>query len=88
MRPESPQRAVCGLDGRPENQPSSTSELADVLAFAAASGVCRRDVAMLGAATLGGWSAGQVAAQFDVTTRTVRNRRRRTTKALEALMAA
>jgi hypothetical protein len=88
LRPESRHLLPCGLDGRPEDQPDAASELAEVLAYGAAAGVGRRDVAMLGSVALGGWSSGEVARQFAVTTRTVRNRKVRTTAALAALMAA
>jgi len=80
--------APCGLDGRPEDHTDAAAELADVLARAATAGVDRRDVAMLGSVVLGGWSAGEIAQRFSVTTRTVRNRRVRTTAALVALVAA
>jgi hypothetical protein len=78
----------CGLDGRPEDHADAATELAEVFALATAAGVDRRDVAMLGSVVLGGWSAGEIAERFAVTTRTVRNRRVRTTAALAAAMAA
>ncbi len=88
VRPESRQLLPCGLDGRPEDHADAASELAAVLADGVASGLGRRDVAMLGSVALGGWSAGEVAHRFAVTTRTVRNRRVSTTAALAALVAA
>jgi len=88
VRADSRQLASCGLDGRPEDHADAASELAELLAFGAAAGVARRDLAMLGSVTLGGWSSGEVAERFTVTTRTVRNRRVRTTAALAALVAA
>jgi hypothetical protein len=78
----------CGLDGRPEDHTDAATELAGVLALATAAGVEQRDVAMLGSVVLGGRSAGEVARRFSVTTRTVRNRRVRTTTALAAMVAA
>ena len=88
VRPESGHLMPCGLDGRPEDQPDAASELTEVLAHGVAAGVGRHDVAMLGSVALGGWSSGEVARRFAVTTRTVRNRRVRTTAALAALVAA
>jgi DNA-directed RNA polymerase specialized sigma24 family protein len=88
IRAESRRLAPCGLDGRPADHADAAAELAEVLAFAVAAGVDRRDVAMLGSVVLGGWSTGEIAQRFAVTTRTVRNRRVRTTAAVSALMAA
>jgi hypothetical protein len=88
IRAESRRLAPCGLDGRPEDHVDAAAELAVVLAFAAAAGVDRRDVAMLGSVVLGGRSTGEIAQRFAVTTRTVRNRRVRTVAAVSALMAA
>jgi hypothetical protein len=50
--------------------------------------VCRRDLAMLAAASLEGWAVTEVATHFAVTTRTVRNRRVRTAAALAAAVRA
>jgi DNA-directed RNA polymerase specialized sigma24 family protein len=50
--------------------------------------VSRRDLAILAATSLEGWPAADVARRFKVTTRTLRNRRTRTTAALAALVAA
>jgi DNA-directed RNA polymerase specialized sigma24 family protein len=80
--------APSGLDGRPRDHRPPATELARVLRLGAASGVCRRDLAMLAAASLEGWPAAEVAAHFEVTTRTVRNRRARTAAALAAVMRA
>jgi DNA-directed RNA polymerase specialized sigma24 family protein len=80
--------APTGLDGRPLDHRPPATELARVFRLGAASGVCRRDLAMLAAASLEGWLAAEVAAHFDVTTRTVRNRRARTTAALAAVVRA
>ena len=80
--------APTGLDGRPLDHRPPATELAGVFRLGAASGVCRRDLAMLAAASLEGWPAAEVAAHFDVTTRTVRNRRARTTAALAAVIRA
>jgi hypothetical protein len=77
-----------GLDGRPLDRRPPATELAGLFRLGAASGVCRRDLAMLAAASLEGWLAAEVAAHFDVTTRTVRNRRARTTAALAAVVRA
>jgi hypothetical protein len=77
-----------GLDGRPIGRPPAAAELAGVISLGAASGVCRRDLAMLAAASLEGWAVAAVAAHFAVTTRTVRNRRARSTAALAAVVRA
>ena len=88
VRPESRHLPPCGLDGRPEGHTDIAAEVAEVLAMGPAAGVDHRDVAMLGSVVLGGWSADEIAARYAVTTRTVRNRRVRTTAALAALVAA
>lgn len=88
VRPDSRYLVPCGLDGAPDGHAASATELTEVLGLGAASGLPRRDVVMLAAATLGGWSSDEVAQRFAVTTRTVRNRRVRTTAALAALTAA
>jgi hypothetical protein len=88
VRPDDRHGATCGLDGTRVDGRPTASELAEVLALGAASGVCRRDLAMLAAAALDGCRATEVAHRFKVTTRTVRNRRVRTTAALAALVAA
>jgi hypothetical protein len=80
--------APSGLDGRPLDHRPPATELARVFRLGAASGVCRRDLAMLAVGSLEGWPATDVAAHFAVTTRTVRNRRARTTAALAAVMRA
>ena len=87
VRPDARLVAASGLDGRPEERPPAAIEVVDVLALGASCGLCRRDLSMLGDATVGGLSVGEVAARFQVTTRTVLNRRRRTTAALAALAA-
>jgi hypothetical protein len=87
LRAESTQLSPCGLDGRPEDEADAATELAEVLVYGANAGVDRGDVAMLGSLALGGWSSGEVARRFAVTTRTVRNRKVRTVAALTALMA-
>jgi DNA-directed RNA polymerase specialized sigma24 family protein len=88
VHPESRHLVPCGLDGRPEDHTDIAAEVADVLALAAAGGVDRDDVALLGSVVLGGRSAAEMAERFAVTTRTVRNRRVRATAALAALVAA
>jgi hypothetical protein len=80
--------APSGLDGRPLGRRPPAVELARVFSLGATSGVCRRDLAMLAAGSLEGWPLTDVAAHFAVTTRTVRNRRARTTAALAAVMRA
>jgi len=80
--------APSGIDGRPVDRLPTATELALVLRLGAASGVSRRDLAMLAAGSLDGWAAAEVAAHFAVTTRTVRNRRARTTAALAAVVRA
>jgi DNA-directed RNA polymerase specialized sigma24 family protein len=77
-----------GLDGRPIDRRPAAIELARVFSLGAASGVSRRDLAMLAAGSLEGWAAAEVATHFAVTTRTVRNRRARTTAALAAVVRA
>lgn len=76
------------LDGRPIGRKPAASELAQVFRLGIASGVCRRDLAMLAAASLEGWAVTEVAKHFAVTTRTVRNRRVRTAAALAAAVRA
>ncbi len=88
VHPESRHLVPCGLDGRPEDHTDIAAEVADVLTLAAAAGVDRDDVALLGSVVLGGWNTAEIAERFAVTTRTVRNRRVRTTAALAALVAA
>jgi hypothetical protein len=88
VHPESRHLVPCGLDGRPEDHTDIAAEVADVLALAAAAGVDRDDVALLGSVVLGGRNATEIAQRFAITTRTVRNRRVRTTTALAALVAA
>jgi len=88
VRPESRHLPPCGLDGRPEGHTDIAAEVAEVLAMGPAARVDRRDIAVLGSVVLGGWSADEIAARYAVTTRTVRNRRVRTTAALAALVAA
>jgi hypothetical protein len=88
VHPESRHLAPCGLDGHPDAHTDTAAEITDVLTQAAAAGVDRDDVALLGSFVLGGWKTAQLAERFAVTTRTVRNRRVRTTAALAALVAA
>jgi hypothetical protein len=80
--------APSGLDGRPLGRRPPATELARVFRLGVASGVCRRDLAMLAVGSLEGWPLTAVAAHFSVTTRTVRNRRARTTAALAAVIRA
>jgi hypothetical protein len=78
----------CRLDGTPEGGRPVVHEVVSVLIMGAAAGLRRRDLAMLGAATVGGLTVAEVAERFRVTPRTVLNRRLRTTAALASLMAA
>jgi hypothetical protein len=76
----------CGLDGVPDGCRSAVTEIVSVLTFGATAGLRHRDLAMLGAATVGGLSVAEVAHRFRVTPRTVLNRRVRTTAALADLL--
>jgi hypothetical protein len=78
----------CGLDGAADGRRSVAHEVLSVLTIGAAAGLPRRDLATLGAATVGGMSVAEVARRFSVTPRTVLNRRLRTTAALASLVAA
>jgi hypothetical protein len=80
--------APSGLDGRAVDRRPAAVELAGLFSLGAASGMCRRDLAMLAAGSLEGWAVTEVAAHFAVTTRTVRNRRARTAAALAAVVRA
>jgi hypothetical protein len=88
VSPDDREWTACGLDGRRVDQRPAAAELVAVLADGAAAGVPRRDLAMLATTVLGGVPAEETARRFAVTTRTVRNRRVRTTAALAALVAA
>jgi hypothetical protein len=88
MAPDDRQWSACGLDGRPTDRQPAVAELVAVLAEGAAAGVPRRDLAMLATTVIGGVPAEETARRFAVTSRTVRNRRVRTTAALAALVAA
>jgi DNA-directed RNA polymerase specialized sigma24 family protein len=88
VNPDDRHLTWCEIDGRHAGSTTAVSELADVLAIAVAAGVSQRDAAMLAATTIEGRPADEVAKRFAVTTRTVRNRRVRTTATLAALMAA
>jgi hypothetical protein len=78
----------CGLDGVPDGCHPVVHELVSLLSMGAEAGLRRRDLAMLGAVTVGGLSVAEVAERFRVTPRTVLNRRVRTTAALASLVAA
>ncbi len=88
LSPDDRQWGPCGLDGRRADQRPAVSELVAVLADGVAAGIPRRDVAMLATTVISGCPAEETARRFAVTSRTVRNRRVRTTAALAALVAA
>jgi hypothetical protein len=78
---------VCRIDGRSPSRLDPGDEIAELLAAGLASGLDRRDLAMVAEVHLLGRSVEAVARRYHITSRTVRNRRLAVTRQLAALVA-
>jgi hypothetical protein len=78
---------TCRLDGRPAGQAEPAAELAELLSLGLAAGVDRTNLAMVAQVHLLGRSVEDVARQYRITSRTLRNRRKAVTRELAALVA-